>query len=440
MHVLQVLFLVSFVACLPQRYQRYYPRYGGYNGYQQRKPFTAFNNKRFKAQPQPVQLPVGLRSGGQPAQFSLGRRTGGKIDVEKYVNEALNTPFPKDGRINAPTDLTSPSAAAALAYMKNVAKDGLCGLPTEVYLQTIFGGKSKEEANAEATRIYIEAYNSGERLPQSGACAASDAAWREAWRKGDDPVLESALAFINAWPGAKEGNPCAVSGIAYVKAILDGKTHLEANRISMTGFAKAFKELAEQGKPLKDAACRDATKAFFKAIPEKPDPANAAAFYAFADKIFDEEAPAYDPVCLASLEGFIESYASGDDLLTANLKSARSFFKAFVSGSAIPADSPCAAATVAYANEILSKPSAPNAAGMLAYITEAIAKGDRKIDPVCGAATIAYWDAYIEEKSEAAANEAAAVAYLETLDKNPDFDQNSACAKAAEAYISEFNS
>ena len=60
--------------------------------------------------------------------------------------------------------------------MKSVAKDGLCGLPTEVYLQTIFSGKSKEEANAEATKIYIEAYNNGERLPQGGACAAADVA------------------------------------------------------------------------------------------------------------------------------------------------------------------------------------------------------------------------------------------------------------------------
>ena len=75
----------------------------------------------------------------------------------------------------------------------------------------------------------------------------------------------------------------------------------------MTGFANAFKELAIQGKSLKDCACLDATKAFVDAIPNKPDPANAAAFTAFMNKIFAGGAPAYDPVCLASLEGFIES-------------------------------------------------------------------------------------------------------------------------------------
>ena len=49
-------------------------------------------------------------------------------------------------------------------------------------------------------------------------------AWKDAWKNGDDPVLESALAFIAAWPGAKGGNPCAVSGIAYFKAIVAGKS------------------------------------------------------------------------------------------------------------------------------------------------------------------------------------------------------------------------
>ena len=77
--------------------------------------------------------------------------------------------------------------------------------------------------------------------------ADGDAAYREAFRNGDDPVLESALAFINAWPGAKEGNPCTVSGISYVKAIIAGKSHVEASRISTTAFANAFKELAKQG-------------------------------------------------------------------------------------------------------------------------------------------------------------------------------------------------
>ena len=117
------------------------------------------------------------------------------IDVEKYVKEALNTPFPTDSRVKAATDLTSPSAAAALAYMKKVPKDGLCGLPAEKYLENILQGNTKEVANAEATRAYINNYNNGERLPTTGACAAADVAWREAWGKEDDPVIDSAFVF-----------------------------------------------------------------------------------------------------------------------------------------------------------------------------------------------------------------------------------------------------
>ena len=45
------------------------------------------------------------------------------------------------------------------------------------------------------------------------------------------------------------------------------------------------------------------------------------------------------------------------------------------------------------------------------------AGGVRRPDPVCAAASEAYFDAYIERKSEGEANEAAAVAYVEALDK-----------------------
>ena len=366
-----------------------------------------------------------------------------KINIDREVEEALTVPVVKYVRITAEVDRSSPAAAAALAYMKEVSgKDGLCGIPTEVFIETILAGKSREVATAEATRVYLEAYNRGERLPVGGPCEKADIAWRQAVVDDKDPVLESALAFINAWPGTVDGNPCAVSGVDYVKAILSGKSHLEANQKATASFAKSFKELAQAGKPLKDKACLAATFAFWEAIPDsqKPDPANAKAFVAFADKIFNENAKPFDPVCLASLDAFFESYQDGDDLLTANLKSARAFFKEFQKGkSRVPADSACAAATLAYAEEIQNSPSGPNAAGMIAYIAEAIRSGERKLDPVCGEATLAYWDAYIDSKNEAAANEAAAVGYLEALEDNPDFDQTSACAKAAEAYIAEFS-
>jgi hypothetical protein len=341
--------------------------------------------------------------------------------------------------VKASINLKSPSTVAALAYVKSVVKEGLCGQAAEAYLESIVSGESIEEATAGATKAYITAFNKGERYEEGGACAAADKAWKEARRKGGkDHVLSATLAFISAWPGVREGNPCAVSGTKYVAAVLAGKSHLEATTVSMRGFINAFKDLAAKGKPLKDGACHDAAKAFFESVPDKPDPVIGAAFTAFSNKIFDGNGVIFDPVCLSAMETFIDSHAAGDDLLTANLKAARSFFKSFVSGLDIPADSPCATATLSYSSALGSMPSSAGTAGMVAYITEAIRQGDRKVDPVCGAATLAYWDAYIEKKSEAAASEAAAVAYLDTLEDNPDFDTNGACAKAADAYISEF--
>ena len=115
------------------------------------------------------------------------------VNIGREVQEALTVLVVKDSRIFAEVDRSSPSAAAALAYMKEVTdKDGLCGIPTEAFLESILAGRSREEANAEATKVYLDAYNRGERLPAGG-------------------------------PGVTNGNPCAVAGGDYVKAIVAGK-------------------------------------------------------------------------------------------------------------------------------------------------------------------------------------------------------------------------
>merc|ERR1739838_463039 len=363
-----------------------------------------------------------------------------QVNAKLFVKNLDTSQFASDKGLLASSDESSPSAAAALAFMKSVSLDGLCGAPTQVYLLNILKGRSTKVASAEATRVYIEAYNSGEILPEAGACAAADAAFRSAYVSGEDPIVASALAYMNNWPGANQGNPCAVAGIEYVRAVIDGKSHQEANKISARSFAGAFKALAKEGKALKDPARADATKAYWKALPNKPNDANGAAFTAFFDKIFDSDSksPAYDPVCLASFDAFLDAFNAGEDLETSNLFAARAFFKAATSGSLVPADSACAAATKSYAKEALTKPSTAQAAAMIAYINEAIASGNNRIDPVCAAAAEAYFDAYMVNKEESEASEAAAVAYINALEENPDFDVKSPCGEAAQAYIDEF--
>ena len=74
-------------------------------------------------------------------------------NADEYAARLLQSGISQDNRI-APgiNDKSSPSAAAGLAYMKAVNSDKLCGTPTQIYLENILSGQSKEKANAEATR------------------------------------------------------------------------------------------------------------------------------------------------------------------------------------------------------------------------------------------------------------------------------------------------
>jgi len=360
------------------------------------------------------------------------------INAKIFVDSIKKSTFDRSIDLSNPASPT-PEAAAALAYSKFIDLDGLCGAPAKAYIEAVLSGKSSDEARGEAAQIYIEAYNSGERLPEAGSCKDASVAFQTAVASGKDPILAAARAYMASWPGLKAGNPCAAAGAEYVNAILDGKPQLKAASAASRSFSEAFKKLATQGRALKDPACAAATKAYWKALPRNEDTAAfGAAFTAFVDKIFEEGSPAFDPVCLASFDAFLDAYNDGKDVLAANLVSARAFFRAFTDGAPVPADSACAAASKAYANAVLDKPSSPNAAAMIVYINEAIAGGYNSLDPVCAAAATAYFDAYIENESEAEANEAAAVAYIDALEEDPDFDIGSPCGRAAQAYIDEF--
>jgi len=300
--------------------------------------------------------------------------------------------------------------------MKEVGSNDICARATEAYLTKILSGGSVDEANAEATAQYISDYNSGLRSEPGTACEYSDVAWRKAEAEGRDPVVASAVAFMEYWPGLKEGNPCAVSGVDYVNAIIKGATHLEANRLAAKSFGEALKKLAAQGKELKDPACAAATRAFYNAVPEKPSPPNAAAMLAFIDKAFTSFSFEYDPVCWRATEAFFESYADGKDELTSNLHAAEVFLDEFAkAGLAIPADSPCAAATRAYYQKIPNPPSPPNKAAMEAFMDAMIAGGKREPDPVCAESTKAYWKAYKAGAKETDANLAAAEEFFKAF-------------------------
>lgn len=356
----------------------------------------------FKA-PEPVysgsghqsRLDVNIKRVQPPEIASLEPATDHKrfeINSQAYAQKAFQIPIAVTSAINAPRDTRSPNAAAALEYMKFLKSDDICARSTQLYLEVILKGGSVDEANSAATKIYIDDYNRGLKVEPGSACEASDIAWRKAEAEGKDPVVYSAIAFMDNWPGMKEGNPCAVSGRDYVNAVIDGASHTQANLFAAKSFAVAIKKLSAAGKELRDPACAAATKAYYNALVDKPSPPNAAAMLAFVEKAFDGFSFDFDPVCWRATEAFFDSYAAGNDELTSNRVAAEVFLDEFAKGGAgIPADSPCAAATVAYYKNIPDPPSPANKAAMEAFMSKMIRQGRREPDPVCAASTKAYW-------------------------------------------------
>jgi hypothetical protein len=398
------------------------------------EPVVAFRNGFNPAQD------VSTRIAKKPEIASLQPKTDGRyqrpIDSNFYASKAFRFPIAVTKAINAARDQSSPNAAAALAYMKNIGNDDICSRSTQVYLEVISQGGSVDEANSAATKIYIDDFNNGYRVEPGSACEASDIAWRKAEAEGKDPVYYSAVAFMENWPGTLEGNPCAVSGRDYVNAIINGGSHTQANLLAAKSFANAIQKLAAQGKELRDPACAAATRAFYDKLDTKPSPPNAAAMLAFLDKAFDGFSFEYDPVCWRSTEGFFNSYAQGNDELTSNRNAAKLFLNEFArGGQQIPADSPCAAATRAYYENIPNPPSPANKAAMEAFMDKMIGNGEREADPVCAASTEAYFTAYEAGASETDANLAAAEEFFRAFSAGDSIPADSPCVAATKAYF-----
>jgi len=365
-----------------------------------------------------------------------GKFNGKKVDSAFYAAKAFRFPIAITSAIKAAGDQSSPSAAAALAYMKSLGSNDICSRSTQVYLEVISQGGNVDEATSAATKIYIDDFNSGMRVEAGSACEASNIAWRRAEAEGKDPVYYSAIAFMENWPGTKEGNPCAVSGRDYVNAVINGASHTQSSLLAAKSFAKAIQSLAAQGKELRDPACAAATRSFYEKVEKKPSPPNAAAMLAFLDKAFSGFSFEYDPVCWRSTEAFFDSYAQGNDELTSNRNAAKLFLREFArSGEKIPADSPCAAATRAYYANIPNPPSPSNQAAMEAFMDKMIGQGKREADPVCAASTEAYFTAYENGADETDSNLAAAEEFFRAFSSGDSIPADSPCVAATKAYF-----
>merc|ERR550534_3608468 len=251
-------------------------------------------------------LSLGLR-GNHAAQGNyLGYLNGGQLKTYSNFQNYLSktpVPFSEPARVDdiIPPAQTGnyigkqldqvailPAASSGLAYMRNYFdKNDLCGQAGLAYMETILSGRSGAQAQANAEAAYKAAYASGNA----------------------DAILESARAFVDNWPGLKEGNPCAVSGKAYMDAILAGNSVDSAGLISGKAFIVAFGDAARSGKRVDDPACAAAAKTFIDTA-NPPDSASAESAKAFIDATLTSSSSGYDPVCAASALAYMDASAS----------------------------------------------------------------------------------------------------------------------------------
>merc|ERR1712115_422578 len=329
-------------------------------------------------------------------------------------------------------DVNSPTTQAVLSYLSEGSGLDDCGAITKAYVNIIASGGSRRDAAAIAKQVYQQ-QNLG-RQALSPACQAAETAWRAADASGRDQVLDAALAYINADPS---DSPCKASARTYISAITGGATNQDAGLRAAESFASKISALASQGKSTIDAACAKASAAYAKSssIPSSP---TAAAANAFIQKAL-EVGSGYDASCLASSGAFITSSSSGASEDESRVAAAGEFIKTYGKNPRSAASSPCAAAAAAYAKSLIANPSNPTQAALFSFIETAILNNNVGVDPVCTAASEAYFDSILPGSSESEASEAAAVAYLDAVEANPGFNKDSPCGRAADAYIAQYN-
>merc|ERR1712032_172801 len=167
----------------------------------------------------------------QNSFFVLTRGSGAQ-ESTSYIDYSAGL---RNSAIPASPKVIRPTTDSALAYMKEYFGEDLCS--------------AAAQANAAAATAYKAASRAGATITPGSPCEAAKTSFVRNYNSGKDVVQEATLAFVEAWPGAEEGNPCASSGKAYIAA---------------------FDALAKAGKSLKinDPACAAASKAFISSNSE----------------------------------------------------------------------------------------------------------------------------------------------------------------------------
>jgi len=368
----------------------------------------------------------------QRSGVAAATNSAGKADADFYSKQILSNPSPAITRsIKAALDNTAPTSAATLAYIKTAGADDVCGRAAQVYTEVISQGGTPTEATALAAKFYINDFNNGLKVVPGSACEAAQKAFRKATTDGVDPVAGAVKAYMENFPGAKDGNPCSAAGRDYISGLISGASHDEAALLAARSFGNQFRKLAAEGKNLKDQACTNAAKAYYSAIEKTP---RGAAMLAYIEKAFNGFSASYDPLCWRATDAFLDAYAAGNSEDDSNLEAAEELLGEIAKGGvSLPTNSPCAVAAKAYL--AASPETAPVKAAMEAFLDYLISDRPREPDQACSAAAENYGRAFRSGASQSEAFTAAAEGFFSAyrLGKTIAFD--SGCVAAAKAYF-----
>jgi len=328
---------------------------------------------------------------------------------------------------SAPVSL-SPIAKALSSYIAESGEFDDCGELSKVYIESILSGSSAAAAAQTAARLYITNYRTSRPRGLSPACQAAETAYKSAHYAGLEPVLPAARAYIEA---SGSSSPCSAAATAYIQAFSEGR---EAG--AFLAAAKAFSaQFSVQ--PSLDPAC---TKAALAAASDSSTPSSAA-LRAFIEKSEEVGSNGNDPVCAAAAESFIQSYISGVDDETLPLGAARTFISLYSNNpdAGNAENSPCTAATKAYARALASKSSTPTSAALLAFIEKAEEVGGGN-DPVCAKSADSFIQSFLRGVDEENIGLEAAKTFISLYSTNPTPAKNSPCAAATKAYAKSLGS
>merc|ERR1712142_18104 len=345
---------------------------------------------------------------------------------QEYIQKLLAT----SASARTSLDKDSPTAKAAEIFFKSSeVENDLCTEVARIYVDNIAVGASPAEAIAIAASVYIRNYKSGIPLVTGSPCHAADIAFREAVK---NPVMVSALAYMKAF---KSESPCYVAGRTYVESIAEaGEDRNQAGQRAAKSFIDQIQSLAAQGKATIDPTCAKAALAYTSSLTTGNSAPLDAAMRAFMSKSI-ETGVGYDENCYKAAETFFDSHKAGKAELASTFAAARNFISNYKSNPTAASRSPCAAAAKAYATALKESPSPTVRGALFAFLDDAILSKDYGLAPVCEKSALAYFDTYVASGNEEDAIEAAANAYIEALDADPNFDTESPCGKAAQAYI-----